>query len=569
MKRKSRGGLIVFLLVVSAGAAVAWGATRGGWFRGNEEVELAGASVRRGDLLISELVRGNLEAKDSIVLRSEIERETTILFLVEEGTRVNKGDLVAELDVSELADREVAQEIEVKSAEAQFTKAREQYEIQEIQNETDMAQVRLDLELAEMDLEKYIVEDGAWTHELTKAKETIAGFKNDLLRAQNELDNTKILFEKGFTQKTELEADQDKVRNITVAITQSERECKLKENYENTRESKKLAAEVETRKRDIQKTSKQAIARLADLEAERESASYRLTREENSLKKMTAQLSKAKIYAPEEGIVVYGRKRSRWGGGEPVEEGGQVYERQEIVTMPRQGGMTVEASLHETRLKKVRVGQRCRMTIDAMPGLAYDGYVSFVAVLPDSGSYFSNPNARVYKAEVTIDEAVEGMRPGMSCNIEILVENLKDVLFVPRQAVYFDGDRSVAFVNTPSGIDTREVNVGSDNARWVSIEEGLEEGEVVLLSPPADFDPAPRASSKPEGERGSADMAGKGPVEMPKGAEGGAGSMRRGMPSGMTGGKPSGKPGGMTGGKPGGMTGGKPGGRSSKGAAGQ
>lgn len=565
MKRKSRGGLVVFLLVVSAGAAVAWGATRGGWFRGNEELELAGATVRRGDLLISELVRGNLEAKDSIVLRSEIERETTILFLVEEGTRVKEGDLVAELDVSELADREVAQEIEVKSAEAQFTKAREQYEIQEIQNETDMAQVRLDLELAEMDLEKYIVLDGAWTHELTKAIETIAGFENDLLRAQNELDNTKMLFEKGFAQKTELEADQDKVRNITVSIAQSKRERDLKVAYENNRESKKLNAEVETRKRDIQKTSKQAIARLADYEAERESASYRLTREKDSLKKMTAQLGKAKIYAPEEGIVVYGRKRSRWGGGEPVEEGGQVYERQEIVTMPRQGGMTVEASLHETRLKKVRVGQRCRMTIDAMPGMAYDGYVSFVAVLPDSGSYFSNPNARVYKAEVTIDEAVEGMRPGMSCNIEILVENLKDVLFVPRQAVYFDGDRSVAFVNTSSGIDTREVNVGSDNARWVSIEEGLEEGEVVLLSPPADFDPAPRASSKPEGDRGSAEMAGKGPVQMPKGAEGGASPRGRGMPGGMSGGKPS----GMSGGKPGGMSGKKPAGRPSKGGAGQ
>lgn len=569
MKQKSRGGLVVFLIVITAGAAVAWGATRGGWFRGDQHLKLVGSTVRRGDLLISELVRGNLEAKDSIVLRSEIERETTILYLVEEGTRVQKGDLVAELDVTELADRKITQEIDVKSAEAQFTKAREQYEIQEIQNETDMAQAKLDLELAEMDLEKYTVVDGAWTHELARSEETILLKTEELARAESELKNTEILYGKGFAQELELKNDQATVDRITVEITQAIRDRELKKKYEHKRETKKLNAEVDTMTRNIEKTKKQATARLADYEAERESARYRLKREKDQLERIETQLSKAMIYAPEEGIVVYGRKRSRWGGGEPVEEGGQVYERQEIVTMPRQGGMTVEASLHETRLKKVRVGQRCRLTIDAMPGKSYDGYVSFVAVLPDSGSYFSNPNARVYKAEVTIDEAAEGMRPGMSCNIEILVENLKDVLFVPRQAVFFDGDRSVAFVSTPSGIDTRVVKVGSDNARWVAIEQGLEEGEVVLLSPPADFDPAPRATSEPEGEPGSAEMAEKGPVHVPNGGERGASPTGRGRPDSMQGGKPGGKPGGMTGSKPGGMGGKRPGGRPSKGATSQ
>ncbi len=510
-KKKSRGGGILFVLLLVGGGVVAWGATKGGWFRAEEEVALAGAEVRRGDLLISETVRGNLEAKESISLRSEIEREVTILYLIDEGTKVSEGDLVCELDVSELEDRKISQEIEVKSAEATFTKAREQYEIQVIQNETDLADAKLQEELARMDLEKYVVTDGEWTNELAASEEAIALKKEELVRAEDVLRNTQILFDKGFAQALELEGDTATVRRIGVEIDQAKRDRDLKVAYEHDRRLKELGAAVKTAERNIEKTRKQAIARLADFEAERESASYKLKREQDSLARINQQVGKAKIYAPEEGIVVYGRKKSRWGGGEPVEQGGTVYERQEIISMPKPGGMTVEASLHETRLKLVKEGQNCRISIDALPGRSYEGFVSFVAVLPDSGSYWANPNQRIYKAEITIEDAVPEMRPGMSCGIEILVENLVDVLYVPRQAVFFDGDRTVAFVNNGEEVETREVQVGQDNSRWVSISEGLSEGEFVLLTPPADFDPAPRATSRPEGSEASAELAEKAP----------------------------------------------------------
>ena len=108
--------------------------------RPEEEVALEGAEVRRGPLRISETVRGNLEARNAVVLRSEIERGTTILYLIDEGTEVSPGELICELDVSELEDRQVEQEITVNRAKASLTKAEEQYAIQEIQNRTDTAQ---------------------------------------------------------------------------------------------------------------------------------------------------------------------------------------------------------------------------------------------------------------------------------------------------------------------------------------------------------------------------------------------------------------------------------------------
>ena len=155
----------------------------------------------------------------------------------------------------------------------------------------------------------------------------------------------------------------------------------MKEQFENTRRTKELESDVATAERDVEKTKLQAAARLVDFQADLNSAKYKLDREKQKLEEIEQQLGKSKIYAKADGITVYGRKRSRWGSGEPVEQGGEVYERQEIISIPQSGSMTAKASLHETRLKKIRAGQRVRVTVEALPGRSFEGVVSYVAQL--------------------------------------------------------------------------------------------------------------------------------------------------------------------------------------------
>ena len=99
-----------------------------------------------------------------------------------------------------------------------------------------------------------------------------------------------------------------------------------------------------------------------------------------------------------------------------IEEGDEVRERQELCTIPRQGGMTVKASIHETKLKKIQAGLPCLVTVDAFPNRTFEGRVDFVAVMADSGSWRSNPNQRLYKADISLINPIRDMRPGMSCS---------------------------------------------------------------------------------------------------------------------------------------------------------
>ena len=137
------------------------------------------------------------------------------------------------------------------------------------------------------------------------------------------------------------------------------------------------------------------------------------------------------------------------------------------------------------------------MRVDALPGQVFEGEVTHVAVLPDSNGWMSDPNQRTYKSEITMVNGTLEMRPGMSCSIEILIEDLGDVLYVPKQCVFLEGRETVAYVKANKDIDRRVVEVGSDNRNYVVIQKGLDEGELVLLSRPASFQPQPGQAGPP------------------------------------------------------------------------
>jgi hypothetical protein len=165
-----------------------------------------------------------------------------------------------------------------------------------------------------------------------------------------------------------------------------------------------------------------------------------------------------------------------------------------------------------------------------MPGRTFDGEVKFVALLPDSNSYWANPNQRLFKTEIAILNPIAEMRPGMSCKVEILVDTVDSAIQVPVQTVFRNGGKTICFVDGPGGPKEVEIKVGRDNDKWVEILEGLTEGQTVMMAPPTGFklEAAPANMPRPEGM-----------------GEAGTGA---GMPAGSGAGRPAGAGGGNPGG---------------------
>jgi HlyD family secretion protein len=486
--RKSGFRPIHLIGVLVVLGSVAWyGRARGGWFASSKVEVIRGAKVQRGPLRISVIERGNLKAADSVSLKSEIEGQTTILYLHPEGEVVEEGTLLVELDATELIDRRVQQEITVRNANAAFVKSSQNLKIQESENASDIAKAEQALDFARQDLEKYREGDKVLAEE--RAKEQIILGDEEHTRAKEKLEWSERLAKKGFLTNTELEADRLSLTSAKIKLDQAKREQEILVQYEIPRQVAELQANLAEAHRELERVNLQAEARLVDFKADKETNQAELALEEETLAKYKRQIERAKIYAPKRGMVVYsqGNGDGRGRNSEPMQEGSTIRERQEIITIPNPGGMVAQASLHESVLKQVSVGQPVMVKVDALGTTTFQGQVSFVAVLPDQQSWFANPNVRLYRTDIQIFNTSPEMRPGMSAAIEILVEDITDALYVPVQTVFRHKGGNICFVNDGTSVKATDVEIGQYNDKWVQVSSGLEEGQTVLMSPPTNF----------------------------------------------------------------------------------
>jgi HlyD family secretion protein len=441
-------------------------------------------------------VAGSLRAATSVSLTCELEGRTTILSLAPEGSRVKNGDVVCELDASALIESRLQRSIEVSNAEANLVKARQGVQVQVSQNKSDLAQARQQLEFARLDIERF--EQGERRAQLNRARQTIDLAREELTRAGDRLAWSEKLVVGGFLTASELEADRIARHRAEVELEQATVELDLLERYELPRKTTELAAALAEAERELERVELQASARLVDFEAAVRAAEARLRLEQEKLQRIENQIDKARIKAPIDGLLVYRQFES---DELPIQEGREVRERQTLMYIPSAEGMVAEAKVHESVLDQIAVGQSCTLTVDALRGRPFEGRVAFVALLPDQTSFWSNPDARVYRVEVEITSPTEGLRPGMSCGIEILIDELENLIHVPVQAVFQSGARTLCYVARGAAIETRTVRAGRFNHAWVEIVEGLAEGETVLLSPPAGETAAPMTPAV-EGEAG-------------------------------------------------------------------
>lgn len=113
-------------------------------------------TVARGDLPITVKENAELQALRETVVRSEIEGQSTIIYIIPEGTSVKQGEKLVELDVSELVEKRANQAISVAKAEAGLSQAKKELEILEKELTTKMGTAESALRIAELELEKLL-----------------------------------------------------------------------------------------------------------------------------------------------------------------------------------------------------------------------------------------------------------------------------------------------------------------------------------------------------------------------------------------------------------------------------
>jgi HlyD family secretion protein len=212
-------------------------------------------------------------------------------------------------------------------------------------------------------------------------------------------------------------------------------------------------------------------------------ATYSL--EDSKEKKLVKQILNCDIEAPADGIVVYANDPSRAfrGGRYQIEEGATVRERQKIFSLPDITRMQVNAKVHESQIHKLSPGMKAKIRVDAFASETFDGTVTDVAPLPDTLNPFSS-DIKVYTTKVRIDRPLPGLKPGMTAQVKIFVNEIDNVLSVPVEAVvHYDNKDHVAVKNPGGGFEWREVTLGLSNEKQVEVKQGIQSGELVAIKP--------------------------------------------------------------------------------------
>ena len=472
-------GLAVLLLF---GVALAWGLGAFGSTDDGSGTSGGTTAVKRGDLVITVTEGGNLRAKESKEVISKVEGSATILELVPEGTYVKEGDVLMKLDAADLQEKLVPEEARLKTQEADYLAAEEALAIQLSVRESELKKAELTEKFADMDFKKY--RDGDWPQQQRQAEADITVATQEQGLANKRLGYTKDLFDDGIVTREELETDQLAVVKAGIDFDQAKEALKLLQEYDNPKQMAQLKSDWDEAIAERERVKRRQNSEVAQKNADRDAKKANYEIQKSRVEKLRQQIEQTIIKAPQSGMIVYWTPTHRWSDQRPPEVGGTVRHRQTILTLPDVSRMEIDVKIHESQIDRVREGQPARIKVDAFPDRKYTGTVtSEIAVMADSQRWF-NPDVMVYNVVISIDQETDGLKPGMSAQVEIICDVIRDNLLAPVTAVHILRGQTAAIVKNGAELEVRRVKVGPTNDKEVVIEEGLEEGDIVMLYEP-------------------------------------------------------------------------------------
>jgi len=225
----------------------------------------------------------------------------------------------------------------------------------------------------------------------------------------------------------------------------------------------------------------------ADIEVQKnelEAARLTVTSEKARLERDRHELTKVRITSPIDGVVL----RSNVEKGQTTMMGSPNVAGTELMTVADLSVLQVELEVGEAAVLDVKPGQEARVEIDALPNRKLKGKVSEVGTSPII-QMAQQDRGVAFKVIVTLDETVEGVRPGFSASAEIVTATRSNALSVPIRALVGrtppgekEPQEGAVAVRAGKALFVR-VKTGITGKEHFELLEGLAEGDEVVTGP--------------------------------------------------------------------------------------
>ena len=488
MKKVIIAAAVVLVLVVAIGWVVLGGGRNGADPTQDQKIEV----VERGDFQMRISATGNLEPLIDVEIKSNVEGEIIKLH-VQNSDRVEKGQILLELDPELYEEGKKQAEADVAAAKAQVRQAELNIELKNERLDSELTQADADLKIAQANLETTKAttitqvsqaETNVLTTKNSLAQDRIAldqanialeqakitlseneaslrSAKVSLDNAKSELDRNTELFEKGLVSKKALEDAQAQHANAEVqhenattrvesqkqAINSQERTIQTRETAVVTREA--ILAQEERNLQNL-KNMRQEAEEEAQLRVENSKTRLQELVETFDNEKLLTQQSRVSAEANQlrrESSLKNEAERLDWTTirapmagivtlleleeGEIVTSGRSAFSQSPpIMTIVDPSKMVVKTFINEVDMERLRLNQRAEIKVDAYQTKTYDGNVYEI-----SPSGAEQDNIISFEVMVEVSGSPEELRPGMSADVDIITYEETGVLLLPIDAL--------------------------------------------------------------------------------------------------------------------------------------
>jgi HlyD family secretion protein len=308
--------------------------------------------------------------------------------------------------------------------------------------------------------------------------------RSELLQAEEEITKAKADAAVLAAQDTvTLLKDRYEVRGAELELQKNELVSAIdaKKNQLALEQAKRVLAQLE---QDIQSRTASGQAAIYLAREKRNKAKLAMDQAQENIKKM-------KVPAALDGLVSIEKNRDANGGFffsgmslPDYREGDQVTAGSGVAEVIDAREMELVSRVDEHDRSNVRVGQSVRVEFDASPGQLFHGAVKTVGGMAVR-QFWDQNNGGKFDVSIELSNSDSRLRPGLTAQIAILGDERKNVLYLPRLALFLKDGKRVVYVKSGNGFEQRDVTIQSESESRAAV-EGLAAGtEVALVDPTA------------------------------------------------------------------------------------
>src|SRR5438067_535388 len=240
--------------------------------------------------------------------------------------------------------------------------------------------------------------------------------------------------------RTRVEGNSASLRTAELSLEQIRQaietaKVQLQQAQQNLKRQRDLWAQQLTTREMLEKAEndlKQAESNVQEREKQIKPQESRIQQEQATLESARYDLSKVRIESTIDGIVT----RRNVQEGETAVIGTMNNAGTVLLELADMSLIQAEVEVDETNIPNVQLGQKAKITIDAIPDKSFKGHVAEIGNSPIQATPGqTSTQATNFLVKVMIDEPIPEVRPGFTCTADITTATRKDVTSVPIPAV--------------------------------------------------------------------------------------------------------------------------------------